>query len=377
MKSLPNYTISIDGRSLMYPLSGSATYLICALNELSAQQPNWIFYVLTNRPLRSECKELIDKRPNIHFLCKSFTSVALLWYCTQLYFILKKLKPDYFWAPATLLPPFIPAGVKPIVTVNDLVPKDYKHTMSFFNRLYCGFLFDRSIMHADVLLAISDYTANEVKRRYPGRRSKEIAVGCGVDRSVFKPMHLSSFDRATIAQQYGTTEPFLLFVGTLEPRKNLDFMLQLMPYLAADGMRLLVVGAKGWGESRVADIVQKADYPSHIVTFAGYVPTSDLVKLYNTAAMYISTAMNEGFGLPQLEAMNCGCPVVSPHNSAMIEVVEGAGITVKGWDIIAWCNTIRKVYNNRDQYIRSGFMRAEAYSWPQIASEIAKRISNA
>jgi glycosyltransferase involved in cell wall biosynthesis len=248
--------------------------------------------------------------------------------------------------------------------------------MSFFNRLYSDLLFDRSIMQADILLAISNYTAHAIKTRYAGRRSEKLVIGCSVDRSLFKPLHLSPSDRTAIAQKYGTVAPFLLFVGTLEPRKNLDFMLQLMPQLAANGLRLVVVGASGWGKSKVASIVKQAGYPFHMITFAGYVPTADLVKLYNTASIYVSTALNEGFGLPQLEAMNCGCPVVSPHNSAMIELVEGAGITVKGWDIDAWCGTILDAYNGRDQYISSGYKRAETYNWPQIAAEIIKRISD-
>jgi len=374
---LNKYIIAIDGRNLMHPPSGNATYLICALNELSAQQPDWMFYVLTNRPLNPECEKQLIKRPNTRFLCKSFTRIGLLWYVTQLYFILKDLNPDFFWAPATLLPPFIPSGVKTIVTVNDMVAKDYKHTMLFFNRLYSNVLFDRSILKADILLAISNYTAHEVKNRYPRRRSREITIGCGVDRSLFRQVTHTPEQRADICTKYGVVEPFILFVGTLEPRKNLAFMMTLMPQLAAAGITLLVVGAKGWRTSNIAEIVQKPDFPADKVIFAGYVPTNDLVLLYNLAAVYVSTSLNEGFGLPQLEAMNCGCPVVSPHNSAMIEVVDGAGITVKRWDVTTWCDTILFVFNNREYYRNLGLQRAKQYEWPAVAHIIAQTLGRA
>lgn len=367
-------TIAIDGRNLMHPPSGSATYLICALNELSAQQPDWLFYILTNRQLHPECEKQIIKRPNIRFICKSFTTVGLLWYCTQLYFILKKLNPDFFWAPATLLPPFIPSGIKTIVTVNDMVFKDYKHTVSLFNRLYSNVLFDRSILDADILLSISNYTANEIKNRYPRRRSREITIGCGVDRSLFRPVTHTPVQRADLCSEYGVTEPFILFVGTVEPRKNLAFMMELMPQLAAASFTLLVVGAKGWGKTRIAEIMQQPHFPADKVVFAGYVPTDDLVRLYNLAAVYVSTSLNEGFGLPQLEAMNCGCPVVSPHNSAMVEVVEGAGMTVKGWDVTTWCNTILSMFNNSEHYRNLGFQRSKQYEWTTVAHTIAQAL---
>ncbi len=375
MKILYTYTIAIDGRNLMHTPGGNATYLICALNELSAQQPEWVFYVLSNRPLHPECEKQIIKRPNIRYLCKSFTRIGLLWYCTQLYFILKKLNPDFFWAPATLLPLFIPSGVKTIVTVNDLVAKDYKHTMSLVNRIYSGVLFDRSLMNADVLLAISNYTADEVRSRYQGRRSGNIGIGCGVNRSIFRLQTHTPEQLMEICLKYGITEPFILFVGTVEPRKNLAFMMKLMPQLAAAGFSLLVVGARGWGKTPIADIVQQVDFPADKVVFAGFVPTEDLVRLYNVAVVYVSTSMNEGFGLPQLEAMNCGCPVVSPHNSAMIEVVEGAGMTVKGWDPAIWCDTVLSVNNNREKYRKLGLQRSEQYQWPAVARSIALTLS--
>ena len=182
--------------------------------------------------------------------------------------------------------------------------------------------------------------------------------------------------RAELCSKYGVTEPFILFVGTLEPRKNLAFMMKLMPHLASAGFTLLVVGAKGWGQSPLAEMLQEPEFPATNVIFSGYVPTDDLVQLYNLAAVYVSTSLNEGFGLPQLEAMNCGCPVVSPHNSAMIEVVEGAGLTVQGWDPATWCETILTVSANNGHYRSRGLQKAQQFEWPAIAQSIAQTLSD-
>lgn len=368
-------SIAIDARNLMHPLGGSGSYIIAALNELSLLKPEWQFILLTNRPLHAACAERIVWRDNVKHLVDSITRVGLLWYSTQLYFVLRKLTPDFFWAPATLLPPSIPEGIKTIVTVNDFVAKDYRATMSTMNRFYSDIMFDRSIISADILLAISKYTAREIEARYPSRKSMQIDVGCGIDQSVFKPLDLTGKEHEQVAAKYGVTLPFLLFVGTLEPRKNLDFMMKLMPDLAMKGYSLLVVGAKGWGKSRLTEIIKSDVFQADKVIFAGYVPTDDLVRLYNAAAVYISTSLNEGFGLPQLEAMNCGCPVVSPHNSAMVEVVEGAGIVVKGWDTGSWSSAIVDAVARREQFRVLGLSRAKDYRWHQVAASIAERIA--
>ena len=112
------------------------------------------------------------------------------------------------------------------------------------------------------------------------------------------------------------------------------------------GLQLLVVGAKGWKNSSLNSMMEENLCLQEIVRFTGFVTNDKLVELYNAAKCYISTSLNEGFGIPQLEAMSCGCPVISPHNSAMIEVVEGRGITIKGWEPKEWIDIICNVVSN-------------------------------
>lgn len=369
-----NCSIAIDGRNLMHPLGGNASYIISAINALSDLQPDWRFLFLTNRPLNAACAERIIWRPNVSHLCKGYTQIGLLWYVTQLYWLLKQMQPMFFWAPATVLPPWLPTGVKRIVTVNDLVAKKHRGTMASANRWYHDVMFDRSIRQADILLAISRDTAHEVAAQYPLRHCREITVGCGIETSIFSKMSPSAAELNRLTAVYGVTAPFLLFVGTIEPRKNLAFMLRLMPKLAEQGLMLLVVGAQGWGNSSVAEILQMPGFPRERVVIAGHVPTGDLVKLYHAAAAYISTSHHEGFGLPQLEAMQCGCPVISPHNSAMIELVDGAGITVRGWNPEDWYAAVDQVLADPEHYRKRGYKRAGQYDWNNIAPTIAEQI---
>ena len=363
-------SIAIDGRVLMNPPAGIANYLINALGELSKQKPEWDFYILTNRDIHPECLDRLPDSDNIFHLKMPFTKIGILWYSTRLFYILKELRPDYFWAPANSLPPSVPEGIKTILTIHDLVAKDFRHTMSTLNRIYNDLYFDHSIRNADIIWSVSRYTKGEIENRYPERKCRDIFVGSGVNRTIFRKIDISHEDRRQTLSKIGVGEKFLLYVGTIEPRKNVDFLLSLMPILAKEGFWLLIVGSKGWGKSGISKIINSHGYPKEKVVFSGFLDTEDLVRIYNCATVFVSTSLNEGFGLPQLEAMNCGCPVVSSHNSAMIEIVHGAGQTVEGWDVADWCAAIRDVADNRERYIQRGFDKIAQFDWQKITSDL-------
>ena len=162
-----------------------------------------------------------------------------------------------------------------------------------------------------------------------------------------------------------------MFVGTIEPRKNLSFLLHIMPEIyKRTGYKLLIVGAKGWQSSNLSSIINASDYPREAVCFTQYIGSEELIVLYNLANLYISTALNEGFGMPQLEAMACGCPVVSPHNSAMIEVVEKRGLTIKGWDKKNWVNQICGLLEDMKKIEAMKNPDISEYNWQDIIERV-------
>ncbi len=370
--------IAIDGRVLLYPPTGIGNLLISALNELSSQNPDWEFYVLINRNIHPEALVKL-KNKNIFIIQKPLfvlKNIALLWYFTKVYFVLNELKPDYFWAPANILPPVIPRGIRTILTINDLLSKKFPNTMRFPERVYHKLFFDRSIRMAGILWSNSNHTTQEIETYFPDRKCQYIFTGLSIDKSIYKQIYLTSQDREKLLKKYNLGNKFILFVGAIVPRKNLKFLLSLMPELVKDDFELLIVGAKGWGKTEVENIINLDNFPRDKVRFAGYVSTQDLVKLYNIASVYVFTSIYEGFGLPILEAMACGCPVVTAHNSAMIEVVEGGGKTVMGWDKGEWINAIKEVYSNRDKYIKSGREKAMEYDWQKVIKKLSMLISH-
>ncbi len=182
---------------------------------------------------------------------------------------------------------------------------------------------------------------------------------------------MSTLEREKLFKKYDITFPFILTVGTLEPRKNLKFLLSLMPLLAQEKFQLIIVGAKGWGNVKLNS---EANGLLEKIKFAGFVPDEDLIKLYNTASVCVSTSLNEGFCVPLLEAMLCGCPVVASHNSGMIEVVEGGGETIKSWSTDIWVEAIEKVACQKEIYAQKGFAKAKLYSWSEVVHRITRYI---
>lgn len=367
--------IAVDARSLTRRPSGTSSYLVTAINEISKRNPSWILYLLVHKELHQEAKKFLHRQDNIVIIKRPFilfSNVGIIWYLIKIFFILKNLKPDFFWAPGHILPPLLPKEIKTIVTVHDLVPKKYKKTMAFITRLTSDMFFNKSINNADILWAVSSYTRSEIERYFPNRKCKNIFVGSGINKSIFKKISISKDEKNKLLEKTKINGKFLLFVGSLEPRKNLEFLLSLIPELSKLSFSLLIVGCEGWKKKEIVKVLNQKDFPRDKVIFSNFLTTEELVKVFNIAAGYISTSVNEGFGLPQLEAMSCGCPVVTSHNSAMIEVVEGAGETVRGWNKKDWINTLKKVYLNRNNYVKLGLKRAEEFDWELIIRNLTK-----
>ena len=365
--------IAIDCRALRKPPSGISNFLVTSINQFATLKPKWKFYLLTNDKFHPEHKKNLILSDNIIVLEQPlfiFKKIALIWIFFKVPFILLKVKPNLYWSPAFILPPFLPASIKTLVTVHDMVFKKYKNTMSLAGRLYSNLLFDFSIRKASFLWANSDYTKNEIIKFYTKRQSKEIFSGFFVDTSLYKPIIVSPPAISQILKKYNLNEKFILFVGTIEPRKNLSFLLSLTPELSRKGYSILIVGIKGWGKSGINIKENDSLHQINNVSFSGFVTSEELVKIYNIASVYVSTSLNEGFGMPQLEAMACGCPVVSPHNSAMIEVVHGAGETVYTWEPEEWITKIEQVAQNRGYYQKLGLERVAFYNKEKVISNL-------
>lgn len=367
--------ILIDGRVWSRNAAGITTFLCCALMEWVRQRPGDTFHVVLPKGMDPSV-ELPALPANLHLRDYSsrfprfLPNIVIMQLLVP--YLCRKLHIGLYYAPVPHLPWFIPSSTRKAITVHDVVNIEMSHTMAWTNRLATSVFFGQAVRKADILWTNSHYTADKVEQYYPKRRCKDIFVGDAADHEQYRPLHLSEEERAAVRQRHGIRNRFLLFVGSLEPRKNLSFLLRLMPELYRERhIQLVVVGGKGWKNSDLREIVEASDYPRDAIIFCGYVTNHELSLLYNTADCFVSAALMEGFGMPQLEALYCGCPVVTAHNTAMIEVARGkdGAYTVEGYDPSDWKRAILHVL---DSHPTIDQRQLAEYDWVTIIHQFLK-----
>lgn len=351
----------VNGMYLTANAAGIGNVIINVINNLSNKNKIIVF---ANKQLNESIITRFTNPQNIQIIIKTRSS-STIWFFIDFPKLIKKNHIDYLWCPAVWRP-FGIKKIKTIVSVNDFVSKDFKSTMRFFNRVVSNVIEKYSIKNASYLWCISEYTKNCLETYYPKRRCERIFIGCAPDPFIKKITDIDLLNK--FKNEFGIQNNFMLFVGSLEPRKNLKFLLKLYQEYVKNNneLNLVIVGAKGWGKTEISEIVTSESFPKEKVLFTGFVSEEQLRALYNLASLYISTSLNEGFGLPQVEAMNCEIPVISPHNSAMIEVVSGAGITVEGWNIEDWLIAIDSAIKNRNEIIKKQNERRKEFQWDTI-----------
>jgi glycosyltransferase involved in cell wall biosynthesis len=179
---------------------------------------------------------------------------------------------------------------------------------------------------------------------------------------------------ARVKQQYHLPQKFILNVGTIEPRKNLSRLLEAFQPLLADwpDLKLVLIGKKGWLYESFFQRLQALGLEERVI-FPGYVAEADLPAFYQLAEVFVFPSLSEGFGLPPLEAMACGVPVVSSNSSSLPEVVGEAGLLVDPTDTGALHQALRRILADGDlrtELRRRGLVQARKFSWQRAVDEL-------
>jgi glycosyltransferase involved in cell wall biosynthesis len=254
------------------------------------------------------------------------------------------------------------------VTIHDLSFLFYPRSFRVVNRLYLRLLTRLSVQRAGRVLAVSASTRRDVIRYYGVPAEKVDVVYNGVDPA-FEP--LPGDQVAVFRARQGLPDRFILFVGTLEPRKNVARLIRAYAQLPRSRPPLLLVGGKGWFYEDIFRLVEEMDLSAD-VHFVGYVPAEDLPLWYNAADLFVYPSLYEGFGLPPLEAMACGTPVVASTSSSLPEVVGDAGLLVDPADTAGLAAALQAGVSDagvRARLRQAGPERARQFSWQATARE--------
>lgn len=281
-----------------------------------------------------------------------------------------KLNLDVFHSPAFFLPGKI--NTKSIISVHDMVYKFFKHTIPASRTIYFNILMPRSFKKADFILTISNFTKSLILSEYPELKDKiqVIYINSGLDSSLTD----GNIEFKSIMEKYNIKLPYLLFVSTIEPRKNLEGLLLALKDIENKNIHLVAVGNLGWKYKNVFNIINKYKLKDRI-TFTGSVSDNELALIYSNSEAFVYPSFYEGFGIPIIEAMKYGTPVITSGMGATKEVAKDAALFVNPYNPDSITNAINNLMSNpkmKSCLIKKGFQRAKDFSWEKAAAETLK-----
>jgi glycosyltransferase involved in cell wall biosynthesis len=261
-----------------------------------------------------------------------------------------------------------------VVTVHDLSFLRFPDAFRPFNRYYLTFITRIATRRAARVIAVSESTRQDVIALCHVPGEKVVVVYNGVD-SRFQPA--AQDEVAAFRQQKGLPPRFILFLGTLEPRKNLARLISAYAQwrrTSGEDVKLVIAGGKGWYYEKVFELVSRLGLTSEVL-FTGFVPAEELPWFYRAAELFVYPSRCEGFGLPVLEAMACGTPTITSTASSLPEVAGDAALLVDPDDTDALAAAIGRVMSEPALAARlreAGMRQAQRFSWPRAAAATAE-----
>ena len=353
------YTINL--LSELLPLEPKINFKLF-YNAYQKVQPNYPWLSLNNVQLKD------FKIPNrLFFMAARYANqpkIDKLLGGFDLYF-----NPHFFTAPLSV-------GSKKIITFHDLSFERYPGFFSWRKRLWQKFLMSaqQEAKKADKIIAVSQSTKDDLINLYGLEPGKIRVIYSGVGKQ-FKSMNSEQRTVNNIRRKYNLPEKFVLYFGTIEPRKNLIGLIRAFELLRVKlDLKLVIAGAKGWLEQDVFKVARESKYRSDIF-FTGFVEEIDKPALYNLAELFVYPSFFEGFGFPPLEAMACGLPTIVSHTSSLPEVVGQGALMIDPYNIdeLAWAMKMALADSNlRERLIKKGIEQAKKFSWSKCAQETLK-----
>lgn len=275
-----------------------------------------------------------------------------------------------------IVPPGV--GTAVVVTVHDMVYKSHPETMNSRTRKLLDMSLKRSMKRATLIVTDSEFSKTEIVKYFPQFESKVRVVPCGVDTKKFMPVK-NKADIAKVKINFNIHGDYFLYLGTLEPRKNLvrliDSYSKAKAKLEEKGAaipHLVIAGGRGWLYEEIFETVEKLGLGNDVI-FTKYIPDEDLCPLICGALAFVFPSIYEGFGLPPLEAMTCGVPVIVSDAASLPEVVGDSALIADAYNTDDMAEKLLRIYNEpqlRRELSEKGIKRAEKFTWENSAKKL-------
>jgi glycosyltransferase involved in cell wall biosynthesis len=359
--------IGIDAsRAAALERTGTENYSLNLIRHLLALENDHCYRLYFNRPPTAE---LFPMTADLELRVMPFPR---LWTHLRLSWEIARHPPDVLFVPAHVLPLVHPRSS--VVTVHDLGYLYYPEAHRPSDRLYLDLSTRYNARAASRVIAVSQATKDDLVQHCGIRPDKITVVYSGCDGTI-QPVE----DEATIERvkaRYGIQGDYILYVGTLQPRKNLGRLLKAYAIVRKQANRsetpcLVIGGRKGWLYDQIFQQVERLGLQTEVV-FPGYVPQDDLPALLSGARLFVFPSLYEGFGLPVLEAMSCGTPVLCSNASSLPEVAGNAAFLIDPLDVGNMAKAMNRLLQDeglRTQLVERGLQQVRHFSWDRCARE--------
>lgn len=369
--------IGIDASSILPVRTGVGNYTLNLLKNLMRVDSENDYIIFMN--------SLTQPMPDLSFLQKPRVKVKRyyimgplllhLWHFLRfppIEFFIGKV--DLFHSPAGIIPPQLKG--KRIVTIHDLYFMKHPEDTDLLGGKYLRRSLLRHLRKADRIIAVSHSTKAEIIKYFRIPAERIAVIYEGVDFFRFRRIYDSPL-LELIRQEYCLPTQFILTVATIEPRKNIEgllFAYRRLKQILNNPPKLVVVGRSGWKSEKVVEAVQQLGLYQDVI-FTGYVSDDHLPLIYNNALLFIYPSFYEGFGLPVLEAMACGLPVITSDTPALSEIAGEVAIMVDPNNYYLLAEKMKELITShklRSQLSEKSLRQAQNFSWESCARKTLK-----
>jgi len=361
--------VGIIADRLNRTLAGVGKYVYNLIKELSKINRENIFLINYINGSIFNLNELIIKNP-FDFLPKKYAYYSWHLYLNY-YFKNKRLDLDIIHSPENVtLFVKLKEGQKKVITVHDIMPYIFNQYHHFLLRCSYKLFLPKTLRTADKIIAVSHNTKRDIIKYFKIPEEKIEVIHLGVNEN-YKPLPEEKVEY--IKKKYSINYPFILYTGGLAPNKNVERLIYAFCKLKRKlpTYKLVITGMKRYKYKPIFKTIDKLNLQKDVI-FTGYVPEEDIPALYNAADLFVYPSLYEGFGLPPLEAMACGTPVITSNTSSLPEVVGDAGIMVDPYNVDGLAKAMYEVLTNdglREELRKRGLERAKLFSWKKCAEE--------
>jgi glycosyltransferase involved in cell wall biosynthesis len=363
--------IGINTRNLLpNKLEGFGQYTLEITKRICQNHPEHEFYLFFDRPYDEKYVFAKNVTPVIVFPPTRHPVLYVIWFEFAMKKALAKHQIDIFWSPDGFCN--LKTNVDQLITIHDINfehnPKDLPFLVSKYFRYY----FPKFAKKAKKIITVSNYSKQDIVSTYKIDQAKVTVVYNGANEQ-YEPIEYNQ--QQLIRDEFTNGNPFFLFVGSLHPRKNVQRLIDAFEIISSKNseIRLVIVGSSMWNENNL----KITDNIIHKIIFTGHLETSKLTKLMASAKALTYVPYFEGFGIPLVEAMKCGTPILAANATCLPEVAENAAIYCNPFDVKDIANGMDRILSEPllcNELSELGLEQSKKYHWDKAAELIWKEI---